>query len=97
MVAINPIKPFDPINLSRSLCSTPDRYLTIAVFVIPNLNISMKAPDEIYKTHCPKRSTGKVRASKAKPAKPKNALVIFPAKERKFASLVNFRNAAFNF
>ena len=88
VVATNPMNPFDPMYFKRSSCSTPDKYRIIAVFVIPNLNISMNAPDEIYKTHWPKISKGKLLVSSAKPAKPKKAIVIFPANDRKFASRV---------
>jgi hypothetical protein len=89
-VATNPIKPLDPMYLSRSFPSTPDKYLIMAVLVIPNLNISTNDPDEINSTHCPKTSKGKLRARSAKPAKPKNAMVRFPTKDRKLSSLTIF-------
>jgi hypothetical protein len=50
----------------------------------------MNAPDEMYKTHWPNTSIGKLRAISAKPANPKKAIIIFPVSERKFASLVIF-------
>ena len=67
----------------------------IAVLVIPKRNISIKVPEEIYSTHCPKTSTGKVLAIRANPAKPKKAMVRFPVRERKLASRVIFRKARF--
>ncbi len=95
MVAISPINPFEPTNFSLSSFATPERYRIMAVLVMPNRNISIKVPDEIYKTHCPKISTGKVLAKSAKPAKPKNAMVRFPANDRKLASFVIFPKTFF--
>ena len=90
-----PISAFDPINLVRSSQLTPERYLTIAVFVIPNLNISMKAYEAINKTHLPNSSIGKLRASRANPVKPNNAIVKLPVNERKLSSEANFLNKFF--
>jgi hypothetical protein len=68
----------------------------MAVLVIPNLNISINEPDDINSTHCPNTSIGKLRASKAKPANPKKAMVRLPASDRKLSSLIIFMKVDFN-
>ena len=86
MDAIKPISAFDPKSLTRSSLSTPDIYLTIAVFVKPSLNISIKAKEEMNKTHFPNSSIGKLLARRANPVKPNKAIVRLPANERKLSS-----------
>ena len=95
MVAIRPISPFEPIYLRRSETSAPDRYRIMAVFVIPNLNISMKVPEETKSTYWPNCSVGKLLASRAKPANPKADIERFPARERKLSSFIIFFTVPF--
>jgi hypothetical protein len=96
MVADNPIKALDPISFILSSCSTPERNLTMAVLVIPSRNISMKAKEEMNKTHFPNSSIGKLLAKSANPVKPNNAIVKLPVSDRKLSSetifLINFFN-----
>lgn len=86
MEANKPISAFDPNSLIRSSLSTPEINLTIAVLVIPSLNISIKAKEEMNKTHFPNSSIGKLLASNANPEKPKKAIVRLPNNDRKLSS-----------
>ena len=94
-VAIKPIRALDPINLLRSSLVNPERYLTMAVLVIPSLNISTKAKDAVNRTHLPNSSITKLLAKSANPANAKKAMVRFPARERKLSSRTIFFNKFF--
>ena len=94
-VVIRPIKLFEAMYGMRSDLLAPDRYLTIAVLVMPKRNISTNAADDIKSTHSPNMSFVNVLASNANPANPKSAITRFPARERKLSSRINMFSAFF--
>jgi hypothetical protein len=95
VVATRTIRRKDPTSFCHSSSTDPDRKRITAVVVIPNRNISTRAAEAIYNTQWPKTSGGKLRSRRAKPANPKREILIFPASDRKFASVVTFLIVAF--
>ena len=89
IVAIVPIKAFDPINFILADSSAPDKNLIKPVLVMPKRNISTKEPAAINNTHWPNFSVLSVRASKAKLQMPNKAITRLPARERKLSSRIN--------